>query len=81
MITPSLEALVSLATALIKTYKFPSAAQRSFNLLTLTVLLNSGKPEPVPESTHTLTSLNQFKSQLLQSYFAVAAFGTNYDVT
>ena len=33
----------------------------------------------LPESTHTPTSLNQFKSHLLQRYSA--AFRTNYDVT
>ena len=34
--------LVSLATALIKTYLFPSTLQSSFNLVTLIALLNSG---------------------------------------
>ena len=38
----SLKALVPLATALIKTYYFPSAAQSSFNLSSLTVFVNSG---------------------------------------
>lgn len=47
-VTASLKAPISLAIALIKTYLSRSAAQSSFNLVTLTVLLNSGIHYPNP---------------------------------
>ena len=78
MITSSLKALVSLTAALIKTYSFPSAVQSSFNLVTLTVLLNSGIRYLNPIVL--LVFLISLNLNVLQRYSA-AAFRTNYDVT